>query len=471
MARVSIEKVKRFQQEAREFLRDATKPGEHTGKQTRARQILNFCALVWTSFAQNRGPVRAASLAYTTLLALIPMLALVVSISTMAFTGSQGGEKIDDLLDKLINTVAPQLNLTEVGDEEERSIARHQAVEQIKTYIGNVNSGALGATAGIMLVFVAISLLSTIEGTFNDIWGVRRGRSWLSRIVQYWAALTLGPILLVSALGLAAGPQLAVGRRLIALIPGLQNLITLVLPFVIITLAFTAFYKQIPNTKVRFAPALVGGLVGGLLWQINNMASAFYASRVVTYSKIYGSISVIPIFLLGLYFSWLIVLLGAQVAYAFQNRAAYAEEKAAEKINQRGREFAALRMMTHIASRFLMGAKPATRSEMALEVGVPTQLSCQILTCLVTARLLVEIQGDETGYAPGRPIESVTASDILEAMRAGSGNDLATHDDPAREYVRREFGRIMQAERATGGAITLQELAQKSMALQDKEKA
>ncbi|HYE32836.1 MAG TPA: YhjD/YihY/BrkB family envelope integrity protein [Methylomirabilota bacterium] len=462
MARVSLAKLKRFQHEAQEFIKDAAKVDEqpHSSKW---RRFARFWALVWISFSKNRGPVRASALAYTTLLALIPLLALVVSISTAAFAGAQGGERVDDLLDRLVRTVAPQLDL--IHDEEERSIARYQTVEQIKTYIGNVNSGALGATAGLMLVFVGISLLSTIEATFNDIWGVTRGRAWLSRIVHYWATLTLGPVLLISALGLAAGPRFTTTRKALSVIPGLEALITMVLPFTIITLAFTAFYKQIPNTKVRFMPALVGGLVGGLLWQLNNMASAFYASRIVTYSKIYGSISIVPIFLLGLYFSWLIVLLGAQVAYAFQNRRVYAEERQAESINQRGREFGALRLMLFIAERFLMGEKPPTRADMSLKLGVPSQLSCQLLSCMGCARLVIEVQGDETGYAPARPLTDITIADVLDALRAGAGNDLSTHEDATREFLRDQFSRVSEAERNTASAMTIQELAEKSLLL------
>ena len=106
----------------------------------------------------------------------------------------------------------------------------------------------------------------------------------------------------------------------------------------------TLIYRLMPATKVLWSAALVGGAVGGTLPQLNNLFSVIYVSRVLTYSKIYGSLGAVPIFLVGLYFSWIIILFGAQVAYAFQNRTAYVQEKQAETINQRGREFVALRM-------------------------------------------------------------------------------------------------------------------------------
>src|SRR5882724_4479944 len=114
----------------------------------------------------------------------------------------------------------------------------------------------------------------------------------------------------------------------------LGNLIFVFLPIVVLTLTFGAFYLLMPNTKVKWQAALVGGAVGGILFHLNNLVSVLYVSRVVSNSKIYGSLGLVPVFMIGLYFSWLILLFGAQVAYAFQNRGSYVEEKQVETINQ-----------------------------------------------------------------------------------------------------------------------------------------
>src|SRR5205085_5870471 len=130
----------------------------------------------------------------------------------------------------------------------------------------------------------------------------------------------------------------------------------------------------VPNTKVKFNAALVGGVVGGTLWHLNNLFGFLYVSRVVTYSKMYGSLGLVPVFMAGLYLSWLILLFGAQVAYAYQNRASYLQERQLENINQRGREFVALRLMTSIGQRFLRGDRPAAVGELGKELRVPTRL-------------------------------------------------------------------------------------------------
>ena len=105
-----------------------------------------------------------------------------------------------------------------------------------------------------------------------------------------------------------------------------------------------------PNTKVRWKAAAVGGLIGGILFHLNNMASVLYVSRIVSNSKVYGGLALIPVFMIGLYVGWLILLFGAQIAYAFQNRKTYMEQREVESVNQRGCEFVALRLMTSIGS-------------------------------------------------------------------------------------------------------------------------
>jgi membrane protein len=218
---------------------------------------------------------------------------------------------------------------------------------------------------------------------------------------------------------------------------------------------FALIYMLIPNTKVHWGAALVGGLVSGVLFHLNNAVSVLYVSRVVSNSKIYGSLGLLPVFMIGLYFSWLILLLGAQVAYAYQNRVAYFEEKQIENINQRGREFVALRLMTCIGQHFVRGEPPPGLVEIAEGLAVPTRLVQQIMQTLCAARLVTEAAGSEPAYLPARPLETITCHDLLLAMRATQGQDLATRDEPARAEVFGEFHRIEEAERKAASSVTM----------------
>lgn len=475
---------------------------------SRWRRFVHFWVLVWASFNRNRCPVRASALAYASLLALIPMLAVVMSI-TSSVLKTQGEDRINEFIGKMVASLTPPATLgtnapaqpvlgeesaprsvTAAGAEEtnrtaaaeapgitpqlsasedQRSLAARKAVAQkINEFIQNTRSGALGVTGSVVLIFAAISLLSRIEATFNDIWGVARGRSWFMRIVLYWGVLTLAPILLVVALGLATGPHLQATQKLVATLPFVGTWLVhfgfLMLPAVLLCATFAAFYMLMPNTKVHWGAALVGGLVAGMLFDANNMISVLYVSRVVSNSKIYGSLGLVPVLMIGLYLSWLIVLFGAQVAYAYQNRGIYAEERQVENINQRGREFIALRLMTMIGQRFVQGEPPCSVADIAEELGVPTRLVQQITQTLASARLVVETAGTDVAYMPARPIERITCHDILEALRAAHGQELATRDEPTRLEVYGEFQRIQEAERQAAASVSMLALVNRAQA-------
>jgi membrane protein len=213
-------------------------------------------------------------------------------------------------------------------------------------------------------------------------------------------------------------------------------------------------YQLMPNTRVDWRAALVGGGVAALLWIANGNFNALFASKVVSASRIYGSLGAIPIFLLGMYLSWTILLFGAQVAYAFQNRRAYVQEKQAESVNQRGREFIALRVMTLVAARHHRGEKPPTALEMAEQLGVSSRLVSQVIQPLIRQGLVLEVAVPATAYAPGRPLTVITFHDVLQAVRVGHGFEPGTREDPARERVKRGLEAIQAAEREVAGRVT-----------------
>jgi len=479
--------------------------GAQTGAEQefdRLERFAHFWVLVGKSFVRNRCPTRAAALSYATLLALIPMLAVAISVTSGLLKG-EGEEKIYEVIDKVVSSVMPPpatLNATnvslEIGPdfsvalkptnsvsagtftntftgtnevaatatnsiaavaaENPRVIdAQKQVARDIHQFIQNTRSKTLGLIGMLLLLYVAISMLANIEGTFNDIWGVTRGRSWRWRIVLYWATITLGPLLLIGALGLSGGAQMHAAREFVSHTPLVGGIIFKLLPLVVLWLAFALFYEIVPNTKVRFDAALGGGLVAGSLWHLNNVFGFLYVSRVVSNSQIYGKLGLLPVFMAGLYLSWIILLFGAQVAYAFQNRKSYLQDKLVENVNQRGREFIALRLMTCIGQRFQLGQPPATIEQISTELGIPTKLAQQVLQTLLAARLVVETNGGESAYAPARPLDLINAHHVLIAMRASGGQELLSRDEPVRAEIFGEFARIEEAEKAAASAITM----------------
>jgi membrane protein len=464
-----------------EFLDEKGIETQEEARTPRLHRWAHFWLLVYKSFVRNRCPVRATALAYTTLLALVPLLALCVSLSTSLFKESYAEQRVVEYIDRLVAYVAPQLDLVAADEPEAagptaiasppgegQTIATNAAAvltgrktvaRRISDAIGNIRSGTLGATGVLGLIVVAILLLSNIEATFNDIWGVTEGRGWFARVVQYWAAISLGPIALFAVLALTSGSHLQTTRQWLDHFPLITGFLFKFLPLALISLSFAGLYKLVPNTPVDWSAALLGGLAGGSMWMANNVFQARAVSGVVNASAIYGPLASLPIFLAGLYISWLILLFGAQVAYAVQNRQVYLQERKADSVNQRGREFVALRLMTFVAQRFAQHAPPPTLLNVAEELGVPSRLVGRIVHPLVQARLLVEVAvGESTALVPGRPIEAITCYDILRTLRTGGGIELATKAEPSRDFVRQEFLRIGEVEQQAARETTLQDL-------------
>jgi membrane protein len=166
----------------------------------------------------------------------------------------------------------------------------------------------------------------------------------------------------------------------------------------------------------------------------------------------------------GLYVVWLTVLFGAQVAYAYQNRSLYLQEKLAENMNQRGREFIALRLMTCVGHSFQRGLPPPDVTAISAELGIPSRLVQQVLHTLLAARLVVEVSGAAPAYAPARPLESINAHQILLALRTAAGQDAIARALPPQEVVYGEFARIEEAERIAASAVTLEALVNREEA-------
>jgi len=167
----------------------------------------------------------------------------------------------------------------------------------------------------------------------------------------------------------------------------------------------------------------------------------------------------VPVFMVGIYFSWVFLLFGAQIAYAYQNRAAYLQDRLADNVNQRGREFVALRIMTCLGQRFQTGQRPATVFQLSTELGVPSRLVQSVLRTLAHMQLVTEVAGAEAAFVPARPLETINAYDILLALRTGGGQELPLREQPALAEIYGEFTRIERAEREAASSVSLLALA------------
>ncbi len=469
----------------------------------RLERFVHFWALVTRQFIRYRCFVRASALSFSTLLALIPLLAVALSV-TSRFLNPQQEAGLTGFVEKMVSSVAPAVNVAtnpapaslnpgrlatnNAGIENNFAVVeldtnalasgsvsnpppaaqsavitdpRKQVAEKIHELVQTASNGTLGATGLIFFIITAISLLRGIEETFNDMWGVTRGRSWRSQFTLYWSIISLGPLLLAAGLGFTGSAHWH-AHQILESSPFLAPLYAHVLPIAFLSLTLGFIYKLTPNTKVELSAAMLGGLVSGATWHLYNQLGFLLVSRTLNASKLYGSLVLVVLVMGGLYILWLIILFGAQVAYAFQNRTAYLQDRLAENVNQRGREFVALRIMTCLGQRFLNGMCPATVPQISMELGVPSRLTQSVLRTLATTRLVTEVTGTEAAFVPARPLDAINTFDILMAMRTGTGQELPVSDAPELAGIYGEFARIEQAERNAASGISLLVLASRA---------
>jgi membrane protein len=470
---------------------------------SKLEKFAHFSVLLCGSFVRNRCLARAAAMSYTTLLAMIPMLTVAVGLATV-FLKDEGKEQIETFVRQFVERTIPDFTIEEpvggtpatnllftngvadsaaetiatngtgavgspdpippAGNSLQKVDAQERAAEYIHDFIQRTSFGTLGVTGVLALLLTAILTIASVENTFNDIWGVAQGRNWPARVAIYWTTSTLGAVLVAGAALLASGPRFSKTRALLEAAPFSDFLLSHLVPFLLICIAFTMIYKLLPNTRIDMNAAWIGGVVAGICWQSFSALNYLFASRAVGWSKLYGWLALVLLFMFGLYVMWAIVLFGAQVAYAFQNRVAYLQEKLVENVNQRGREFVALRLMTCIGQRFHHGDPPPTVQEISLELGVPSRLIQQVLQTLLAARLVVQVSGAQTAYAPARPLDAINCHHILLAMRATVGQELLTRDEPVRAEVFGEFARIQAAEKEAAASVSILALVNRAQA-------
>lgn len=372
--------------------------------------VVRSLYIVVDAFRRDRIRLRAATLTFVTLLSLVPLLAVAFSL----FTAFGGLEEVGNQLKRLVvDSLAVQ--------------QREVVNEYLDRFIAGANAGGLGAIGSVTLFFTAVSTLSNIETAFNDIWGVSEARGWVRRFQVYLPLVTLGPVLFgVAFSSIVAVEGSETVKSIVQAAPILKAVFGLG-PLLVYVLLFFALYIFLPNTRVRVLPALVGGLVAGTCWVIAQRVFTVYASRAISYSAIYGSFGAVPLTILWVYVSWTLVLLGATVSFAVQSARSYEPER---PVLPREREQVATRIVLAVARRFAAGRGPTAAQELIDDARVPPRLGRQLLEELVEGRILMKVmlQDEETGYAPGRPLERLSLADVVLALRGPAELTLAGAD-------------------------------------------
>lgn len=457
--------------------------------------LLRLVYLVGRGFVSRRAQLQAMALTYTTMLAIVPTFAIMVAVFSL-----RGLEEVRGRLETFM------LDALAANPDQE-----HRLSAWLNEIVANIQGsrGVAGVAFFAFLFLTIIALLSTLEKTLNDVWGITRQRSFIQKFVTYWCIATLGPILLGTALVQGSSlwhsvytvgsawvnkaPEPAPPPPVASPLP--DDLEAFMLPgvtgallekssgkkdvdldyiltgtqaasggvggfsfpaFGLTVLTFAFIYAFLPNTRVRFGPALVGALLTTSLWVAAKWALTLSSSTLVKYDTLYGALATVPITMFWLYTSWLIVILGGEVTFALQNLKSQRREELATETTGLCRELVALRLVAHIAHAYEHGRTPPSKDTLAELTGAPHSLCTRVLDHLVEDHILrdVEVNG-EPGFVPARPVDRIALSDIVDSLRERQGIsfDLAWGEDLP--VISRHLGQANAAAKALSERVTL----------------
>ncbi|HJE87469.1 YihY/virulence factor BrkB family protein [Rikenella microfusus] len=351
--------------------------------------------------------IRAGALTYSTLLSIVPVLAVLFAIAR-GF-GFQ-------------NIVQSELFRYFAGQED----LLRKAMGFIDQSIEYAKGGVFLGVGIVLLLYTVFSLLSKIESNFNDIWQIRRGRPYVRQFTDYLALVVITPVFLICNAGFSILLSTAAGQEHIlgwAIAPIAKSI-----PYLITILLFVFLYMYVPNTKVRFGSALFAGLFTGIAFQIFQMLYIGGQIWISKYNAIYGSFAALPLLLLWLQLSWFICLFGAELAFAHQNVSKFDFEQETKNISRRYRDFTLLTVMYLIVKRFETGETPYTADAISERYRIPTQLTSDTLDTLLKIGLVAETPAEDDkvvpAYIPARDIGRLSVGDLFERVDTYGSEDF-----------------------------------------------
>lgn len=406
-------------------------------------RLLRIVYTILHELADGQLNLRAMSLVYTTLLAVVPLLA--VSFSVLKAFGVH-----NQLEELLLRVLAP------LGDK------GFELTMRILDFVDNVKVGVLGSLGLALLFYTVVSMVQKVERAFNYTWRVAQPRSVTERVTDYVSVLIIGPVCMFTALGITAT---ITGTSLFKEIVAIEafgfglRLATQAVPHVLVIVAFMFVYMFIPNTKVQIKAALVGGIVAGVLWESTGWGFAAVVVGTTQYTAIYSSFAIVILLMIWIYLSWLILLVGASVAFYYQHPE-YLGVQHELRFSNRLRERIALQTIYLIARHYYKNLPGWTPDTLAKRFDVPVEPLGRIFRALEAGGILVQARGEPPNYLPARDLDTVRVKEILDLVRTAEERTQLHYDRIQSEpVIDRLMTQLDQSVEATLGDTTVKDLA------------
>jgi len=419
---------------------------------------LRTVSLAVHGFMVDKCATRAAALTLVFLFSLAPTLAVGFSVAK----GFEAQQRIRENLPHWLGLI--------MGDNEFANSV-HTVLAKVLDYVDQTSVSALGTLGMAILLYTAYQLLSSIEGTMNAIWGIRRQRPLVRKFVDYAAVVFVLPIMLIITAAVTASLRIealvdwlrsydALALNAVARVLSYRHVAKVLGTFTAFTFATVGFwflYFFFPNTKVRFTSALIGAATASVLVQILQWVFLEMQVGVSRLGAVYGTFAAVPIFLLWLHFFWIVVLFGAELSYAHANQRDLEYGGISFAASPAYEEQLAVGAMALVGRAFARGEQSPTCEALARALGAPVRVMRDVLQKLIKGRLLVELQGDVPRLHPALPVERITVGRIVEAVRESGDRSEETAKVLERLGVRELLARRSQAA-AEIDAVSLREI-------------
>ena len=380
---------------------------------------LRILLLATRGFSQDQCPLRASALTFYSLLSIVPVVA-------MAF-GIAKGFGFQEILEKQL--------LERFSGQEEVMV---RVVDFAHSLLENTKGGMIVGIGIIVLLWTVIKLLTHIEGSFNDIWEVKKPRSYGRKFSDYLSIMLISPLLIImsSSATVFITTKIALITEKVALIGMFSPMIFFMLkliPYCLVWILFIFTYILMPNTKVNFSAGFIGGIIAGTIFQAAQLAYILFQVGVAKYNAIYGSFAALPLFLIWMQLSWLIVLFGAEISFSYQYVDTYEFEPDLRQISPAFKRLLTLQVANRVISTFSKGKMPLTASNLSQALEIPIRLVQQLLDELVESEIfsITEIKENEKlAYQPARDINIITIKSIIEALEHKGVDNIPVAQTP-----------------------------------------
>ena len=409
--------------------------------------ITRTAVLVLRDVLTGELSLRAMSLVYTTLLSLVPLLAL--SFSILKGFGVQ-----NQLDETLRGALAP------LGEEKAVELSQN-----LITFVNNMNVGVLGAVGLVFLIYTVVSLMQKIEGAFNYAWRIRTPRTFGERFTTFLSAITVGPLLIFAAIAATGSLMSTTIMGQVQEIPGVGSFIeqlARLLPFVLIIAAFTFLYAFVPNTRVRLTSALVGGAVAGILWELVSFGFASYAAGASNYQLIYATFATAIFFMIWLYLNWMILLIGASIGFYHQHPGIVASGLREVYYSRMQNIRYSLSILARIGERHYSldpSVSPYSLDELAASYQMPVHALERCLARLVELKVLAVTDASEAQYVPGVPFDTMTIADVLHRLDSYQPEDTYSPPEISETQIEAIEKATLTARDDALAGLTLKQLA------------